>query len=139
MLPKWHFLLGIIFCILLYLLFPSIGYINLLIVFFSSFFIDVDHYFYYALRKKDWNLKRAIDWHYKLPKYHKPMFHIFHSIEFIIFLFILSFHSTILFFILLGIVFHSLIDIFDMMFRKRMGQREFLAFRFLLSNKNNYL
>jgi hypothetical protein len=138
MLPKWHFLLGIIFCILLYLLFPSIGYINLLIVFFSSFFIDVDHYFYYALRKKDWNLKRAIDWHYKLPKYHKPLFDIFHSLEFIIILSVFSFYFPFIFFILVGILFHSIVDIIDILLRGKILQREFFAFRFLLSKKENY-
>lgn len=92
MLPKWHLLFGAIFSLILYLIFPQIGIFNISLIFLSSILIDFDHYLWTIKRKKYFNLKEVYLWNKNLPKNHKPITHIFHTIEFIIFIAILSFY-----------------------------------------------
>ena len=63
MLPKYHILFGIPFVLICWYLFPQIGILGALIIYFSSFLIDVDHYIYYAFAEKDLSLKNAYNWH----------------------------------------------------------------------------
>ena len=53
MYPKHHILLGFIFSVFVFILFPKIGILGVSIIFLSSFLIDVDHYIGYAIRKRD--------------------------------------------------------------------------------------
>jgi putative transposase len=62
MLPKYHVLFGFIFSSLIFLIFPSAGWLGFFIIFLSSFLIDVDHYIYYVWKKKDLSLKNSIVW-----------------------------------------------------------------------------
>src|SRR5665811_17865 len=90
----------------LYLIFPTLSLIGLGIFFFASVLIDVDHYIFFVLRKKSWNLRKAYK-HFrdlgkylrKLPikerqKYHTGIY-IFHGFE------------PMAFVILMGILFHK--------------------------------
>jgi len=131
MLPKAHIILGLIFSVLLFFLHITI--LEASLIFLSSVLIDVDHYLFIIKRKKIWNLKKAFYWHKNLPKDHKPMMHIFHSIEFLILILILSFFIKIFLFILIGLLFHSVFDIFDLLYNKRYNVREFSMIRYLLS------
>lgn len=54
--PKYHIILGFLFSSLLYFLFPFIGFWGFLIIFLSSFLIDVDHYLYYVFKNKTLNI-----------------------------------------------------------------------------------
>jgi len=138
MFPKWHILLGIIFSILLYILF-KITLFQTLLVFLSSVLIDIDHYLFFVKRKKEFSLKKAFNWHKKLVgKQHKPIMHVFHTIEFVTLILILSFFWDIFVFVLIGILFHSIIDIIDMFYNKWYGLREFSLIRYLLKDKKNY-
>lgn len=136
MLPKWHLLFGAIFSLILYLIFPQIGIFNISLIFLSSILIDFDHYLWTIKRKKYFNLKEVYLWNKNLPKNHKPITHIFHTIEFIIFIAILSFYFNF-FFILIGIIFHSVLDIFDIIYSKKWGCREFSLIRFLILRRKN--
>jgi len=135
MLPKWHILFGAIFSLILYLILPQTSIFNIFLIFLSSVLMDFDHYVFGAVRNKTLNLKKLYFWHKALPKNHKPMMHILHSIEFIIFIGILSFYFKFFLFILIGIVFHSLLDIIDLFFTKRINCREFSLIRFLILRK----
>ena len=125
MLPKSHFIFGLIFSLLLLFLFPQIEILGFLIIFASSFLIDVDHYLFYVFIKKDYSLKNAYHWfmekHRKFRnlsrserrerlKQKGPLPCIFHGIEAIAVLIILSFFSKFFLYILIGFLFHEVLD-----------------------------
>ncbi|MDD5193719.1 MAG: hypothetical protein PHF67_03985 [Candidatus Nanoarchaeia archaeon] len=126
MLPKWHILTGVIFSILVYLLF-HLTPLQTTIIFLSSILIDFDHYLYYAFKKKDFNPINAYHWLVKRRKewiglsvnereqYKKRIF-IFHGIEFWILLLALSLVYNPLFFVLAGIFFHMLFDYIELIY-----------------------
>ena len=108
MFPLQHIIFSTIFCLILY---PFIG-LNTLVVWVVSIFIDVDHYFWYIINQKSWNLLKA----YKkcknkefLFKY-RYMLHIFHLNELLIIIGLLSFFSIIFFYIFIGMLFHYILD-----------------------------
>jgi len=139
MLPKWHILFGAIFSLILFLFF-RVSLFYSIIVFLASVFIDIDHYFFYVKRKKDWNLKRAFKWYVALEKNHKPIMNIFHNIEFLILILIISFFYNIFFFILIGSLLHLIIDVIYLVLTDRMGTKELLLTRYLLTkDKSKYL
>ena len=123
MLPKYHLILGILFSGFLFYFFPKIGLIGFIIIILSSFLIDIDHYLYYAYKKKSWNLKKAYKWFiekrkklFSLPKIQRKRFYmgfcLFHNVEILIILFFLGRFLSIYFYcILLGFFFHLFLDI----------------------------
>lgn len=138
MLPKWHILLGGIFSLALHFLL-EVSLINSSLVFLASVFIDIDHYLFYVIRFKNWNLKQAYLWHKKIGRKHKPVMHIFHSIEFLFLVLVLSLFLEIFLFILVGMLFHTLLDITDMAMYQ-VFSREHLLLRYLLTkDKSKYL
>jgi hypothetical protein len=137
MLPKTHFILGLIFSILLYFLF-HLTIFQAFLVLFASVFIDVDHYMFIVKRKKIWNLKKAYYWHKALPKNHKTIMHIFHTAEFIVLVLLLSYFWSGFFFIFLGMVFHSLLDLIDLVYNYKFGVREFSLIRYIIRDKDKY-
>lgn len=118
----YHLFFGIIFIGILHFIFPQISFISLLIIFSSSILIDFDHYLDYVYRKKNFSLKKACEWFVKRKeklkefskqekqKYKRDIL-IFHGIEFLILLIILSFIYKIFLWIFLGILFHIILDI----------------------------
>ena len=123
MLPKYHAFFGFIFAVLL-ITFFRITLIQALLVFFSSFLIDFDHYLYYVYRKRDFNVKKA---YFFIKKLHKTIsqypikkrnriflgYFIFHGLEVIFLLFILGLLiSPYFFYISLGAFFHLAMDVF---------------------------
>ncbi|MBU1246185.1 MAG: hypothetical protein ABIJ20_04565 [Nanoarchaeota archaeon] len=107
MLLKYHFIFTLIFCIFL---FQFIQWWTIA-VFFSGFFIDIDHYLYYILKKRNFNLKKAYQCETK--PFGRDRLHIFHTIEFYTLIFGLAIFHNFFFFILIGLSFHQLIDIVD--------------------------
>ncbi len=136
MLPKWHILLGFVFAYIVYW-FTSINIFGASLIFLSSVLIDFDHYVWYGFKKKDWSLKNAYNRNKALPKKHKPIMHIFHTIEFLIMVFMLFYFWNGFLFILVGMVFHSILDILDIFYNKKLGAREFSFIRYLILNKRN--
>ncbi len=125
MYPKQHIILGAIFSLFLWIIYPQINLIGLSLLFFSSVLIDMDHYLYYFYKKKDWNLRRAYKWFMdnekkflsfprKLRNNYYGGFFFLHGIETLFFLIILTtLISKFFFFIFIGISFHLLLDIVD--------------------------
>jgi len=125
MYPKHHFFLGIILALILFFIFPQIGWIGFFIILTATVLIDVDHYTYYVYKKKDWNLKKAYYWSFKngkkylsLPREQKDKYYtgfcFLHGIEILIILFFLGkFFSVYFYYILIGFSFHLFLDIID--------------------------
>ena len=113
MLVSKHIFFGLIFVGFLYLIFPQIELIELSIIFLSSILIDVDHYFYYVYKKKNWNLKRAHKWHinefkkflslsWKQRNKTPTRFSLLHGIETLLFVFLLSFINQYFLFVFIN-------------------------------------
>jgi hypothetical protein len=105
-----HILFSFLFGLVTY---PFIGFYSV-VVFLSGFVFDVDHYIYYAIRKRDWSLINA--YLYCIPgskvfEPHPDVLHIFHTVEVWLVLFLsgIFFHKIFLF-VLLGLIFHMLFD-----------------------------
>ena len=123
MLPKWHLFLGFIFSLILFIIFPKIGIIGFVIIFFSSFLIDADHYIYYVFKKRDLSLKNAYSWFIQKRKKYLALsrkkrnevyleIHFLHGIEPLLILFVLGIYvSEYFFYILIGFAFHLFLDI----------------------------
>ena len=123
MLPKTHILLGAIFSIIFYSLFPQTQWYNLAIIFFSSFLIDFDHYASSVLKeKRNLNLINSLNYHKEQGKIQKAekdngirkkgVLHIFHTLEFhILVLAIGIFFFKPFIFIFIGMLFHSILDL----------------------------
>lgn len=123
MFPKAHILLGFVFTLVLFLLFPNLSLIQLSIVFLSSFLIDFDHYLYYCFVKKSINPFKAYRWFVERTYYvmrlsreernkHKGVFLLFHGLEFFLVLTIFGkFVHPYFYFILIGVLFHIFLDL----------------------------
>jgi hypothetical protein len=128
--PKSHFIIGLIFIIFLHFIFPQITFLNLLIILFSSVLIDGDHYIYYIIKKRDFNLFKCYNWYKKETDKtsHLPMserkkrytgFYIFHGVEILIILFLLSnYVSQFFFFIFIGFSLHLFFDVISEIYFK---------------------
>ncbi len=136
MLPKWHVLLGAIFTLLLWAVAPTINPIYLSLVFLSSFLIDFDHYLASALKsKRILGLRDSFRYHDKKIKEEKADisagikkkgdFHLFHTIEFHVFVGLLGILFIPLFYIFIGMLFHSLLDVYDGLRKGWLHRREF--------------
>jgi hypothetical protein len=137
MLPKKHIILGLIFSLLVYFIF-HVTLFQVSLIFFASVFIDLDHYIFYVFRKKSFDLKKAYDWHKNLPKNHKPMTQIFHTVEFLVLVFMLSYFWYGFLFILIGMLFHSITDILEFLFGCESNRREFFLIKYLITDKHKY-
>ena len=114
MYPQTHFAFGLLFIILLGI-FTPLSPLALFLILASSILIDVDHWMVYVKEKKDFSIRRAYRWIIdnaeKHKKQGKTFLCIFHTIEFFIIMFILSFYSDIIFYITVGCSFHFLLDL----------------------------
>jgi len=128
--PKVHFIIGVLFIIILHFIFPQITFLSLLIILFSSVLIDGDHYIYYIIKKRNFNLFKCYRWYQN--HFHKtiniPMserkkiytgFYLFHGIEMLIILFLLGTYVNQFFiFIFIGFSIHLFLDIvFEIYFK----------------------
>lgn len=122
MLPKNHLLFGIIFALVLLVIFPQIGIIGFSLVALSSVLIDVDHYLFYVYKKKNLSIKKAFQWNldtgkkfFLLPESkRKEVYGVFcflHGIEVLALLFFLSLFFGPFIFIFLGFTFHMFFDV----------------------------
>ena len=85
-------------------------------------------------------LKKCYQWYINLEKKHKPLSLIFHNIEFLILILITSIFYNIFLFILIGSLFHLITDIIYLVLTDRVGTKELLLTRYLLTkDKSKYL
>ncbi len=128
MLPKYHVVIGFLASLIIHLIF-QITFIQFLVIFLSSVLIDADHYFLYILRKKDFSLRKAINyfkerrkkWLSMKPekrKNYKRAIFIFHGFEFWILLIIIANYINLIWFVLLGIFIHMFLDYIDIIYIK---------------------
>jgi len=118
MLPLIHIFLSIILSLILFLL--NMPFWQILVIFFSSILIDIDHYFLYISLRKDINLKNAILFYINEgkkyennKKYQFAFLQVFHTIEFFLFLLIFSFFNRIALLIFMGCMFHMCTDLVE--------------------------
>jgi len=123
MYPQTHFAFGLLFIILLGI-FTPLPLLALFIILASSILIDVDHWFAYVKEKKNYSVSAAYRWCVNNAQEHKKekkqFLCIFHTVEFMALMFILSFFSNIIFYITIGFSFHLLIDVIDSIIQKEM-------------------
>lgn len=120
MLPKYHVLFSFLFSVGLFLLFPSITLLGVIIIFMAAVLIDVDHYLYYVFKKKNLSLSKAYQFFVdqigvaKRQKghYHSPLC-IFHTVEALILMIILASYSKIFLYILIGSLLHFVLDLYE--------------------------
>ena len=135
MIPRWHILLGLIFSALFWIIFPNVHWAYVLLIFLSAVFIDLDHYMCAVWKEGKISLSNALERYRKIERqeiaerkrgiFRKSDFHIFHTIEFHILIFALGFLWQGFFYILVGMLFHSLCDLIDMSVKGRTYRREF--------------
>ena len=134
MFPIIHFLSSLIIFVLLY---PIYG-LQSIAVFLGGFFIDVDHYIWYALEKRKLNLltcykeltREAVENRKKFkiikkrPIYlNRDRLHIFHVWEFWALMIFLSFFYQFFFIISLGMFMHLSLDFIDLFRNRVYGSR----------------
>lgn len=132
MLPKWHAVLGAIFAALI-VAFSQIGLYGFILIFFASVFIDFDHYLLFVIRKKDFNLGNAYKFFKHTPN--KKQFQLFHTIEFFTIIAILSYFSIAFLFILIGMLFHLILDLIAAAYMNEIHLREFSFIRYLILSR----
>jgi len=135
---RWHISLGALFSFLILFIIPEIGVINAFIIFLSSFLIDFDHYWNFLIKTGKISLFKAFDYHKKQEKIEKDEFrkgirkkgefHLFHTLEFHLLVLIFAFFVHELFFVLIGMSFHSILDIISMKYSGRLYRREYFLF-----------
>ena len=119
-----HALFALIFAAVLY---PFIGDYSI-VVFLCGFVVAIDHYFYYVIKKKDFNFINGYLYHVpgsKVHEEHSDSLHIFHNWEVWLLFFLLTFliHEFFLF-ILIGLIFHMIFDWGYLLFNNdAMGER----------------
>lgn len=141
MLPRWHILLGAVFTLIVWIVAPQTKPLYLALIFLSSFLIDFDHYLDSVIKTKKFSLKNAFIYHEKLIKQfiskkkkgirERGPFHPFHTIEFHVLIAIIGFFYTPFFYIFLGMIFHSLLDVAGMLHQDWLFLREFFFFNWL--------
>lgn len=141
MLPRWHVFYGFLFTILAGIIDPEISWLYLGLIFFSSIFIDFDHYVCAVLRSRKLDLRAAFVYHeereIELMKTEekkgkvKGDFHLFHTIEFQVLIGILGIWFLPFFYLFIGMVFHSLLDLFSLLKYEKLHRREYFFFNWL--------
>jgi hypothetical protein len=146
MLIKIHAMFGIIFSVLFYLIF-HITLFQTFLIFFASIFIDFDHYIWYVYRKKSFNPIKAYFWYkekrkmwFKLSEKerekYKRAYLIFHSIEFWIILFLLSYLNKMFLYIIIGLLFHMILDFIEIIYIKEKYYFKLSLIWIYINNKN---
>lgn len=140
MLPRWHILFGIIFCIVFKFISPETSYVSLFLIWFASVFIDFDHYLAAGLHHNKWNPLEALNHGYErrddllqqkfdIGVCEKGDFHIFHTVESHLLIGIIALFISPFYFIFIGMIFHSLLDLIWMVKYDVLDSREFFAIK----------
>ena len=138
MFPITHFITSLILIIVLY---PVFGFWSLAILI-GGFLIDFDHYLWYAMDKKNWNVYRCYKEsineakkdrkHFSMIK-KRPLYmnwdrlHIFHVWEFWVLMILLSLIHKLFFIITFGMILHLSLDFIDL-FRSRVYGRRAVSY-----------
>ncbi len=144
MLPKWHILIGVTISFIIYWL-ASITLWQVALIFLTSVFIDFDHYFRYICITKNmnpfkfwnWSKLRTKKWcKLKNKENYKKPFYLFHGIEFLIFLLILSLFWKSAIFLFIGALLHLSCDYIDLILNHDNLYSKISFIWVLIKNKN---
>lgn len=144
MLPKSHIMINLVICLILLFFIKPIG---VLIIFLSSVLIDVDHYLYYVFEKKSLSLKKAYKWFLierqrilksslEERKKHRYFILIFHGLEPLAIILLLSKYFSFLLFIFIGFSIHLIEDLILEGKYKFLKRKLFLSYAIYLHTKN---
>ncbi|MEK6892757.1 MAG: hypothetical protein AABX07_01000 [Nanoarchaeota archaeon] len=143
MLPKWHIFYGALFTLFLWIIAPTIKIIDLALIFLASFLIDIDHYLCAVFDTKKMSLKNALNYYEEIKIRtteerrkgirKKGNFHLFHTIEFHVLIAMLGIFWLPFLYVFIGMVFHSLLDLFYMSKRDYLYHREFFFVNWLMN------
>tara|TARA_Y100000310_G_C20126541_1_gene553873 strand:- start:72 stop:548 length:477 start_codon:yes stop_codon:yes gene_type:complete len=154
MLPRIHIISGAIFALVLYLIFPYIGFLEASIIFLASFLIDVDHYIYYVYKTRKLGLRGSFLWYFKnknkffkMSKDQRKKVYVglcaLHGIESIIILLVLVWVYTSFSFLFLsvaiGFIFHQVLDFIDINRRELSTDKVFSFTYSIIQSKNKKL
>lgn len=138
MLPKQHFIIGILFAIILKIVCPWVTLLNLTLIIAANVLIDFDHYMCAVMKFKSWSLKDAYKYHDNVVTFENEVpyrirgdFHVFHTVEIHLIILVLSFIYAPFWFIFMGMFLHSTTDYVDLMLRDRLYRREYFLVRWL--------
>jgi len=133
--PWWHVLIGMVFTLVVWLVAPDVGFLNLGLIFLASFLIDFDHYITFFLKTKEYGFKNWVKYHQKLEKIEireirrgirkKSDFHLFHTLEFHAVIGLLGYFWIGFFYLFIGMVFHSFVDLVYLIVTGRLHRREY--------------
>ncbi len=144
MLPRWHIILGIIFCVVFKLISPETSYVSLFLIWFASVFIDFDHYLAAGFIHRKWNPLEAVEHGYErrdkildqkseFGMCEKGDFHVFHTIESHLIVGLIALFLWPFYFLFIGMIFHSLLDLIWMVRHDVLDSREFFMIQKLRS------
>jgi len=124
MLVIFHLLFGLALSLAL---FPLYGW-QVSIIFLANLLMDADHYAYYVLKFRSFNLLKARRYFIERTK---PTLLPFHTVEFIIPVLLLSFCYPFFFFVTVGIAAHLLLDFTDEFKERYIGRFPSIVWYFL--------
>ena len=136
MLPRWHIILGLIFIAIFKIIVPETQYFSLFLIWFASVFIDFDHYLSTAIKTKRLSLRHVLQHNYEMRQQaiqlkqqrdicRKGDFHIFHTVESHLAVGLIGIAFAPFFFLFIGMVLHSTLDIIWMVRHDILQSREF--------------
>jgi hypothetical protein len=139
MLPRWHIILGAVLTGIIWFVVPDTPLLYLALFFFSSFLIDFDHYVTASFKTKKYRLKDSYAHYKKMDAIRNKEiskgiikkdedFHLFHTVEFHLLVGILSIFWFGFFYVFMGMIFHSLLDIIHMTRAGVFHRREYFFF-----------
>ena len=141
MLPRYHFLTGLILVVLVWFSVPDMPYLYLGLILFGAFLIDFDHYVASVMKTKKPRLKDSFEYHRKLEIIEKKEitkgirrkgdFHLFHTVEFHVLVGLLGIFWSGFFYIFIGMLFHTLIDLFSLLLTGALHKREYFFFNWV--------
>lgn len=147
MLIMLHLLLSIALVAAAWLIAPATSLFYLALIFIGAFLIDADHYIASSLKTKKWGLSESFKYHRKKRLEEKREltqgvkkksdFHLFHTIEFHVLIGLFAIFWLSFFYLFIGMVFHSLLDVLDLLRRKAFHRREYFFFNWVRKSKQN--
>ena len=141
MLPRWHIIFGLIFAISIWVFAPRLNFVYVSLIFLSSFLIDFDHYLVSLIKTKKFSLRDSFRYHDMKEKEanndikkgvrRRGDFHLFHTVEFHALVGVIGISFAPFFYIFIGMLFHSLLDVISLIYDDTFHRREYFFFNWL--------
>lgn len=145
MLPRWHILLGVLFGLFLWLVWPKMPLYGAIIAFLASVLIDFDHYLVGVWVTGKWHLSEIFEYYKKrglmckrervMGIRRKDHLQIFHTVEFHLLVLVLGIWVWQPFiYVFAGIMFHSTSDFIELIRQNWIYGREYFLIDALIKN-----